>query len=118
MEFEFGYVLTMAGWLLAPVCSGLWVALRDQRRKAEEAERAKSEEDAEERMWQRRMNKAVLRKDLVDAYERHVVDGRPLTVERRHEITECYEAYAHYGGNGTGKHMYEAICDIPVEIVK
>ena len=115
---EVGHLLTVGGWFLAPVCSGLWVALRDQRRKAAEAREAATEEAEEERKWQRRMNKAVLRRDLVDAYEKHVVDGRPLTVERRHEITEEYEAYAHYGGNGTGRHMYEAICELPVEIVK
>lgn len=115
---DLGHVLTMAGWLLAPICSGLWIALRDQRRELAEARREADKQEQEEREWMHRTFKVLLRKDLMDEYERHVTDGRTLTVERKREIADGYEAYAHYGGNGTGKHMYEAICEIPVEIVK
>lgn len=111
-------IVSVAGWVLAPVCSGLWVALREQRRKTAEAEARAEREAAEDAKWQRRTFKAILRKDLVDAYEKHVIDGAPLTVERKHEITEGYETYAHWGGNGTGRDMYEAICELPVTIVK
>lgn len=110
--------LTIVGWVLTPVCSGLVVALRDQKRRTREAEALAKKKADEEAKWQRKTFKALLRKDLVDAYEKHVVDGKPLTVERKHEITEGYEAYAHYGGNGTGSDMFKAICEVPMVIVK
>lgn len=62
--------------------------------------------------------KAVLRKDLVDAYDKYVVEGKPLTVERKHELTESYMAYADLGGNGTGKDMFDALSEVPLTIVR
>lgn len=61
--------------------------------------------------------KASLRRDLVDSYERYVQEGQVLTIERKHEIVDAYEAYSALGGNGTGKQMYEAICDVEVTVV-
>ena len=56
--------------------------------------------------------KAILRHELMDDYERFAVRGEPLTIERRREIDECYNAYSALGGNGTGKSAYEAICGL------
>ena len=53
---------------------------------------------------------AVLRRDLVDAYQNHVTEGHTLTVERKRELDDEYEIYAALGGNGTGKQMYESVC--------
>lgn len=60
---------------------------------------------------------ALLRAQLVDAYERHVTHGGPLTVERRHEIDRAYEAYRALGGNGTIERLYQEICNLPTHIV-
>lgn len=60
---------------------------------------------------------ATHRKNLVDAYEDYVVDGNPLTVERRHEIDKQFEAYSALGGNGTIKRLYIEICHVPTHIV-
>lgn len=60
---------------------------------------------------------SILRTQLVDAYKQYVQDGEPLTVERKQEITEEYEAYRKLGGNGTGKHMYEAICEVDITVL-
>lgn len=91
-------------------------------RKAEldelKALRADLEADAEKREALYKGMKASLRKDLVDAYGEYVTDGKTLTVERMHEITEGYNAYRALGGNGTGKAMYEGICEVPIEIIK
>ena len=56
--------------------------------------------------------KAILRHELMDDYERFAVRGEPLTIERRREIDECYNAYSALGGNGTGRSAYEAICGL------
>ena len=60
---------------------------------------------------------ALLRAQLVDAYERYVAHGEPLTVERRHEIDRCFEAYEALGGNGTVRRLYEEFCRRPTYIV-
>lgn len=60
---------------------------------------------------------ALLRAQLVDAYERHITHGGPLTVERRHEIDRAYKAYKALGGNGTIGHLYDEICEHPTFIV-
>lgn len=53
--------------------------------------------------------KAIGRKEIVDAYQTFVVEGRRITVERFSEVNEIYEAYKALGGNGTAKRMYEEI---------
>lgn len=60
---------------------------------------------------------ALLRTQLVDAYESYVVHCDRLTVERRHEIDMSYEAYKALGGNGTITRLYEEICEVPTYIV-
>lgn len=63
--------------------------------------------------------KAVLRKELIDDYEKYIANGdnRKMTVERRHEIDEVYNAYRTLGGNGTGEAMYKELCKIEVSII-
>lgn len=61
--------------------------------------------------------KAILRKELVDAYEKHVTNGSPMSVERRHEVEEIYKAYAALGGNGTGKAMYDKLAAERLDII-
>ena len=58
--------------------------------------------------------KVLLRSTIADAYEHYVTDQKPLSLERKREIDEAYEAYASLGGNSTGKQMYEEICDVPI----
>ena len=60
--------------------------------------------------------KSILRHELMDDYEQYVHDGRPLTMERRREIDECYHAYAALGGNGTGRTAYDAICALDIRL--
>lgn len=58
--------------------------------------------------------KVLLRASLNDAYEAYVTEQHPLSLERKREIDEAYEAYAALGGNGTGRQLYEELCEIPV----
>lgn len=64
--------------------------------------------------------KAVLRKELVDDFEKYVQHGDEhiLTIERKREIDECYAAYSALGGNGTGAQIYERLCEVKVDVVK
>lgn len=60
---------------------------------------------------------ALMRGHLMDAYERHVTHGAPLTVARRECIDREHAAYKALGGNSTGDLMYEAICELPTHVV-
>ena len=53
--------------------------------------------------------KALGRKEIMDAYQAYIVEGRHMTVERFEQLTEIFEAYTDLGGNGTAKRMYEEI---------
>lgn len=61
--------------------------------------------------------KVLLRSKVVDAYERYVGTDEWPTVERRHEVTEAYEAYKALGGNGTVTQMYESFSELPTKVV-
>lgn len=56
--------------------------------------------------------KTVLRKELIDSYERYAVGNEPLSIMRREEIDRCYQAYKALGGNGTGEHLYQQIVKV------
>lgn len=57
---------------------------------------------------------ALLHIKLMDAYEAYVLDGRPLSYDRRQDIDRLYGAYHALGGNGTGTDIYRRICDVPI----
>lgn len=61
--------------------------------------------------------KCILRAELARAYETHVVDQKPITVDERRELDSIWHAY-HDGleGNGTGAWMYSELCELPLQI--
>lgn len=59
----------------------------------------------------------ILRRQLMEDYEAHVINGEPLTVEQRREVDECWEAYHEgLGLNGSGAKAYEALCALDMAI--
>lgn len=61
--------------------------------------------------------KAVLRREIVDAYQEYVVNAEPLSIERKQEVGDCYAAYAELGGNGLGEQLYKEFCEVPVIVL-
>ena len=61
--------------------------------------------------------KAQGRKEIVDAYQAFVMEGRHMTVERHRELAETYEAYTALGGNGTAKRLWAELGEIDPWIV-
>ena len=111
-------VLTVAGWILTPVCSALIVALVNNRHKLKEQQKVMSEKEEEYRRLVAKAMKTLLRRELVDAYRDHVTNNIPLTVERFHEISDVHDAYNGFHGNGTGDYMFDAICEKQMHIVQ
>lgn len=62
--------------------------------------------------------KALLRARIVDCYDRYHNQEKPLTVERKREIDEMYEAYHGLGGNGTITALYNELRDSDVWIAR
>ena len=62
--------------------------------------------------------KALLRSNIVNFYDAHHNQGKPLSVERRRELDEMYEAYHQLHGNGTITAMYDELKDSDIWIVR
>lgn len=58
--------------------------------------------------------RVLLRSALADAYETYVTDQQPLSLERRREIDEAWEAYTALDGDGAAATMYAEICERPI----
>lgn len=100
--------------LLLPTAFGLvvgWLTAYRKRRK----EAIKHLEDMQKAQNQGIL--ALIRKTIIDCYDVFVRHGGPMTVERRHEITQLYEAYKTLDGNGVVDGLYEELMEQPVVVV-
>lgn len=59
--------------------------------------------------------RCLLRGEITRAYQRHVIDQRPMTLECRRQLDEIWAAYSGLGGNGAGETMYEELCELPIQ---
>lgn len=59
--------------------------------------------------------RALLRGRVIDAYEDHIVEGRPMSIERKESAHRVYLAYKELGGNGVVTGMHDAIMAVPVK---
>lgn len=61
--------------------------------------------------------RCILRAEIGRAYERHVINMEPITVEQRRELDRIWHAY-HEGlnANGTGEAMYTEICELQLAV--
>ena len=53
----------------------------------------------------------LLRKALIDCFDYYFNQDHKLTIERKREITEMYEAYALLGGDGVITEMMENLAE-------
>ncbi len=51
--------------------------------------------------------------DLVYKYTRRAIERGYTTFYEFDNTTTLYQIYAEYGGNGTGKELYEEFCKLP-----
>lgn len=63
--------------------------------------------------------RCILRAEITRAYQCHVIDGKPMTLECRRQLDEIWAAY-HGGleGNGTGETMYRELCEMQIGGIK
>lgn len=103
METLQPYIL---GWLIPTILSAALGFLAGKMRKLTTRDKA-----IEEGL------RCILRGEITRAYQRHIIDGRPMTLECRRQLDEFWHAYHGLGGNGTGKSMYDELCELPIEMM-
>lgn len=112
-----GMIVTMFGSLI----SGFFIGRYKKHKKEVEEKRQQEEEKAKEREKMEAAGvvilKSMARRLIFDAYKDYVIRGEHLTIDRKREITETFEAYTVYKGNGTAKEYYEKIMEIPAYLV-
>ena len=119
---EVSHIITIMGWLLAPVCSALVVYIREQRkaavakREAEEAvNAAKAEAKSARDEALEKGVRALLRQQLINYHKEYVASGKPCPVRIKEQATAVHDAYTALGGNGTGTQLWHEIMEAHVE---
>lgn len=104
-------VLTVLGWILAPVCASLITALVTQRREIKADREAKEKRDKAMELGMR----TLLRQKLIDYHREYVANGGPCPVRIKEQATAIHDAYVALGGNGTGTQLWNEIMEAKVE---
>ena len=108
---EVSHIITIVGWLMAPVVSGLVVYIREQRKVTAAVSAAKSaRDDALEKGV-----RALLRQQLINYHKEYVASGKPCPVRIKEQATAVHDAYTALGGNGTGTQLWHEIMEAHVE---
>ena len=50
---------------------------------------------------------SMQREVIIRAFQRHIEDGKPMSVEEMDHLDACYEAYTASGHDGTARILYE-----------
>lgn len=101
---EASQILTVLGWILAPVCSAL-VTYIVTKRKQDKTHEAAMEQGL----------RTLLRQQLIDYHRQYVASGGPCPVRIKEQATAVHDAYAALGGNGTGTQLWNEIMEAHVE---
>lgn len=112
---ETSHILTVMGWLLAPVVSGFVVYIREQRKMAKAVEQAQEKAKSEHDRAMEDGLRALLRQQLIDYHRDYVASGKPCPVRIKEQATAVHDAYAALGGNGTGTQLWHEIMEAHVE---
>lgn len=112
-----GMLVTMVGSLI----SGFFIGRYRKHKKEIEEKKQREAEKAEQRERMEAAGvvilKSMARRLIFDAYKDYVIRGEHLTIDRKREITETFDAYTVYNGNGTAKEYYEKIMEKPAYMV-
>ena len=101
---EASQVLTVLGWILAPVCSALITYIVTKRKTDKAYEKA-----------MRDGMLALLRQQLINYHKEYVAGGKACPVRIKEQATAVHDAYAALGGNGTGTQLWHEIMEAHVE---
>lgn len=108
-------VLTVLGWVLAPVCASLVTYIVSQRSAAKAVEEARGKaKSAHDKAMEDGM-RVLLRQQLIDYHRQYVASGKPCPVRIKEQATSVHDAYAAIGGNGTGTQLWNEIMRAHVE---
>lgn len=95
--------MTIAGWVLAPICSALVTYVVTQRKI----------KTAHDEAMERGM-RTLLRQQLIDYHRQYVASGGPCPVRIKEQATAVHDAYHALGGNSTGTQLWQEIMEAHV----
>ena len=96
------------GWLIPTVLAGAWGYTRGKLKAVTSREKAMEDGLC-----------AVLLMELTDAFKLYVVEGQPMSFDRKRALEQVANAYFALGGNGVGKQMWDELVDVvPSVLVK
>lgn len=101
-----GFVIATVGGVVAGFFAGKYKERKQAKKERDEIDEARI-----------KIEKATARRLIFEAYEDHFIQQKHLTVDRKREITETFEAYSLLGGNGTAKEYYTTLMEIPTYLV-
>lgn len=93
-------ILTILGWILAPVCSALITYIVTARKS-----KAKHDKAMESGLM------VLLRQQLIDYHRAYVQTGKGCPESIKEQATAVHDAYAALGGNGTGTQLWHEIME-------
>lgn len=118
-EFTVSNLITVLGWIIAPVFGFLFSWAQNKYHNAKkQKEDLKKEYDAD-RLTMREALKCLLRETLKSEYHRRFdscsAEKGYCPLEVKEEIDEVYQIYADLGGNHSAKRLYNELMSLPVE---
>jgi phosphate/sulfate permease len=112
---EIKEILTIAGWIVAPILSFVIGRLSSKYVKAKEENQKSKDSREQEIAAMKETCKYVLKKSLQDDYNYYVEEIGWCSVEDKTEVEKAYEIYHSpaIDGNGQGTRYYKAIMALP-----
>lgn len=101
-----GFIIATIGGVLAGFFAGKYKEHKQHKKERDEIDEARI-----------MIEKATARRLIFEAYDDHYIQNKHITVDRKREIKETFEAYRLLGGNGTAKEYYEKLMSIPTHLV-
>lgn len=118
-EFTIGNLITVLGWVIAPIFGFLFSYAQTKYHTAKKSKEDLKKEYDTDRVLMRDATKCLLRETLKSEYHRRFdncsVEKGFCPLEVKEELSEAFEIYKALGGNHTVEGLYNALMELPTE---
>lgn len=118
-EFTVGNLITILGWVIAPIFGFLFSYAQTRYHNAKKQKEDLKKEYDSDRILMREAIKCLLRETLKSEWHRRFdncsAEKGFCPLEVKEEIEEVYQIYASLGGNHSAKRLYSELMELPAE---
>lgn len=118
-EFTVGNLITILGWVIAPIFGFLFSYAQTRYHNAKKQKEDLKKEYDSDRILMREAIKCLLRETLKSEWHRRFdncsAEKGFCPLEVKEEIEEVYQIYANLGGNHSAKRLYSELMELPAE---